>query len=169
MEISLKLSTLIIATLLTGLSAGLCFTWTNAVTAGLARLTDDNYLRAFQEMNRSILNPSFFIVFFGPVITIAATALFYKNSATPVLWMLIAAALLYFFGVALVTIFGNVPINEVLNNTDLNQISTVDAQALRSRFENDWLRLHRIRTYTSGLSFLLLILVCTWKDMPVNY
>ena len=165
MEISLKLSILILATLLTGLSAGLCFTWTNAVTTGLARLGDENYLRAFQEMNRSILNPSFFLVFFGPVISIAASALFYKNSATPVLWMLIAAALIYFLGVALVTIFGNVPINEALNTTDLNQISALDAHDLRMRFEKNWVKLHRIRTYTSSISFLLLILVCAWRDM----
>ena len=168
MEISIKLIILIVATLLTGLSAGLCFTWTNAVTTGLARLDDIGYLAAFQQMNRTILNPTFFLVFFGPVLAIAGSAILYKNSAAPVLWMMIAAAVLYFVGVALVTVFGNVPINEVLNNTDLEQISSTDAQTLRMKFENRWVKLHRIRTITSSISFLLLILVCNWKDMPVN-
>ena len=168
MEISIKLIILIVATLLTGLSAGLCFTWTNTVTTGLARLDDIGYLAAFQQMNRTILNPTFFLVFFGPVLAIAGSAFLHKNSATPVLWILIAAAILYLAGVALVTVFGNVPINEVLNNTDLEQINSIDAQTLRMKFENQWVKLHRIRTITSSISFLLLILVCTWKDMSVN-
>ena len=147
MEISLKLAVLILATLLTGLSAGLCFTWSNAVTTGLSRLDDISYLAAFQQMNRTILNPTFFVVFLGPVLVIAASAFLHKNSATPVVWMMIAATILYFVGVALVTVFGNVPINEVLNNTDLNTISSMDAQALRMRFEHDWVKLHQIRTY----------------------
>ena len=168
MEISIKLIVLIVATLLTGLSAGLCFTWTNTVTTGLARLDDIGYLAAFQQMNRTILNPTFFVVFMGPVFVIVGSAILNKNSATPVLWMMITAAVLYFVGVGLVTVFGNVPINEVLDGTDLNLINRDDAHALRMRFENDWTRLHLIRTYASGISFLLLILVCTWKDMPVN-
>ena len=168
MEISVKLIVLVAATLLTGLAAGLCFTWTNAVTTGLARLNDIGYLQAFQAMNRSILNPTFFMVFFGPVLAISISAFLYKGHATPILWMLIATALIYFLGVALVTVFGNVPINEVLDGTDLNQVSPDDAHALRMRFENVWTRLHLIRTYSSVISFLLLILVCTWKDMPIN-
>ena len=168
MEISLKLTVLILATLLTGLSAGLCFTWSNAVTTGLSRLDDISYLASFQQMNRTILNPTFFLVFFGPVLAITGSAFLYKSHAAPVFWMLIATALIYFVGVALVTVFGNVPINEVLNNTDLSAINNIDAQTLRKRFEEDWVRLHRIRTYASGISFLLLILVCTWKDMPVH-
>lgn len=168
MEISIKLVILIVATLLTGLSAGLCFTWSNAVTTGLSRLDDISYLAAFQQMNRTILNPTFFVVFLGPVFAIAGSVFLHRNSVTPVLWMMIAAAILYFVGVGLVTVLGNIPINEVLNKTDLNAIDSVDAKALRMRFEHDWVRLHRIRTYTSSISFLLLILICTWKDMPVN-
>ena len=52
--------------ILTGLSAGLCFTWGNAVTPGIGKLDDLGFLMAFQQMNRVILNPIFFIVFIGP-------------------------------------------------------------------------------------------------------
>ena len=167
MEISIKLTVLVIATLLTGLSAGLCFTWSNAITPGLSRLDDITYLAAFQQMNRTILNPAFFLVFFGPVLAIAGSAILHKNASTPILWMIVAAAILYFAGVALVTIFGNVPINEVLNNTDLAKINIIDAQALRIRFEDEWVKLHRIRTITSSISFLLLILVCCWRNAQI--
>lgn len=167
MEISLKLSVLVLATLFTGLSAGLCFTWSNAVTTGLARLDDISYLAAFQQMNRTILNPTFFLVFFGPVLATISVAVFYRNASITILWMLIAAAAIYTIGVALVTIFGNVPINEVLDNTNLEDISSIDAKNLRMKFENNWVKYHSIRTYASGIAFLLLILACVWKDNTV--
>ena len=152
------------ATLLTGLSAGLCFTWANAVTTGLSRLDDIGYLAAFQQMNRTILNPTFFLVFLGPVVIGIATVIFYRNATGPILWMLVSAAAIYFFGVALVTVFGNVPINEILDNTDLSQLNETGARELRMKFEINWVRFHLIRTYTSALSFLLLILVCVWRN-----
>lgn len=166
MEISVKLSILVLATLLTGLSAGLCFTWTNAVTTGLARLDDISYLGAFQQMNRSILNPSFFLVFFGPVLVLAGSSILYRTSSPQIVWMLITATVIYFLGVALVTIFGNVPINEILDKTDLTQIGIEDMADLRAQFEKRWVKLHLIRTYASGFSFLLLILVCLWRNIP---
>ena len=168
MEISPKLLVIAIATLLTGLSAGLCFTWTNSVTTGLARLTDVGYLEAFQQMNRSILNPLFFLVFFGPVLAILTSAIQHRTYPDQILWMLIIAFAIYFVGVGLVTIFGNVPINEVLDKTDLSSISEVDARSLRAQFENKWIKLHLIRTYASSISFLLLILVCLWRGASVN-
>ena len=168
MEISVKLAILVLATLLTGLSAGLCFTWSNAVTTGLSRLDDLSYLSAFQQMNRTILNPTFFLVFFGPVLGLVGSIVLYKSASPQIVWMLVIALTMYFLGVVLVTVFGNVPINEVLNQTDLNQITDIDAKSLRLRFETEWVRLHLIRTYASGISFLLLILVCLWRDIPVN-
>ena len=66
MEFSVNTITTISTILLTGLSAGLCFTWTNAITPGIGRLDDLGYLQSFQEMNRAIINPIFLIVFFGP-------------------------------------------------------------------------------------------------------
>ena len=65
MEVTASNLTLFAATLLIGLTAGLCFTWGNAVTPGIGQLEDLGYLQAFQKMNRSIENPIFFMVFFG--------------------------------------------------------------------------------------------------------
>ena len=59
MEFSINSITTISTILLTGLTAGLCFTWTNAVTPGIGRLDDLGYLQSFQEMNRAISNPLF--------------------------------------------------------------------------------------------------------------
>ena len=149
--------------LMLGLSAGLCFTWTNAVTPGIGQLDDLGYLSAFQQMNRSIINPLFILVFFGPFFLGLINLYLYKNASSTVIWFLILAIAIYFFGVLLVTIFGNVPLNEILDKTDLGNASLEDLKQLRKRFEDKWNRLHLIRTISSAVAFLLLILTLIIK------
>jgi len=143
--------------LLTGLSAGLCFTWSNAITPGIGRLDEVGYLSAFQQMNRSIINPLFILVFFGPFFLGLINLYLFKNASSSMIWLLILALAFYFFGVLLVTMFGNVPLNEILDKTDLGKASLEDLKLLRDQFETKWNRLHLIRTISSVISFLLLI------------
>lgn len=145
--------------LLTGLSAGLCFTWSNAVTTGIGKLDDLSYLSAFQQMNRSIINPLFIIVFFGPLFAGLTNIYLFKNESGTMIWLLIIAVALYFFGVILVTIFGNVPLNEILDKTNLEISSIQDLKQLRERFESKWNVFHLVRTITSAISFLVLITI----------
>jgi len=158
MDFTLQHIVTIVLVLLLGLSAGLCFTWTNAVTPGIGQLDDIGFLSAFQQMNRSIINPLFILVFFGPFFLGLINLYLYKNASNTVIWLLIFAIAIYFFGVLLVTIFGNVPLNEILDKTDLGKASIEDLKQLRERFEDKWNRLHLIRTISSAIAFLLLIL-----------
>ncbi|WP_046759117.1 anthrone oxygenase family protein [Kordia jejudonensis] len=153
-----KLVILIIATVLTGLSAGLCFTWTNAITTGIGKLDNLGYLQAFQQMNRTIINPTFIVVFFGPLLVQLISIFLWKGIPKTIMIHLITATLVYFFGLVLVTIFGNVPLNEILNNTNLATASTNDLQSLRNLFEVRWNQLHLIRTISSLIAFVLLII-----------
>jgi len=146
----------IVLVLLTGLSAGLCFTWSNAITPGIGRLDDLSYLSAFQQMNRSIINPLFLIVFFGPFFLGFINLYLIKSEPISMIWLLILAMAFYFFGVLLVTIFGNVPLNDLLDKTDLGNATVEDLKLLRDQFETTWNRLHLIRTITSVISFLIL-------------
>ena len=154
---------LLFATLLTGLLAGVFFTWNNAITTGIGRLDDVSYLKAFQQMNRTILNPLFYIVFMGPLILSIAATYVYKANPAYILWMLILATVIYFLGVVIVTILGNIPLNNMLENTNLADISLEDARNLRDKFETKWNKLHLIRTISSATSFLLLILTCLFR------
>ena len=144
--------------LLTGLSAGLCFTWSNTVTPGIGRLDDLGYLQSFQQMNRTILNPMFFVVFFGPFFLTLVNIYLIKSNSSNLFWLLILAGIIYFFGVLIVTVFGNVPLNEMLDKTDLGIANLDELRQLREKFELKWNRLHSTRTYTSIISFLLLII-----------
>lgn len=158
-------SSLLVATILTGLLAGTFFTWGNAVITGLHRLEDIAYLQAFQHMNRTILNPLFYVVFLGPLFfSIIAT---YQNSShSPLIFKLVlSASLLYFVGVILVTILGNIPLNEMLNQTNLATIGIAEANNLRIKFEAPWNRLHHFRTIVSICSFGLLVVACLIKSI----
>jgi uncharacterized membrane protein len=158
MDISIKLIIVVIATLLTGLSAGLCFTWTNAVTSGIGRLENLSYLQAFQQMNRAIINPTFIVVFFGPFVAQMISIFLYKNTLNSISYLLVAATLLYFFGLVIVTIFGNVPLNEILDKVNLSTASASELQSLRDQFEIKWNQWHLVRTITSILSFGILLI-----------
>ena len=144
--------------LLTGLSAGLCFTWSNTVTPGIGRLDDLGYLQSFQQMNRTILNPMFFVVFFGPFFLNLVNIYLCRSSSSNLFWLLILAGIIYFFGVLIVTVFGNVPLNEMMDKIDLDIANIDELRQLREKFEVKWNRLHSIRTFTSIISFLLLII-----------
>ncbi len=157
MEINFKLIVLLIGIICTGLTAGLCFTWSNAVTPGIGQIDDFGFLNSFQAMNRAIINGIFLFVFFSPVFTLFLSTFLFKSNPTS-FWFLLIGALLFFFGVALVTIFGNVPLNEMLDKTNLEALSTIELKELRTKFENPWNQFHTIRTLSSIVSLTLLLL-----------
>lgn len=153
--------TLIIATLFSGLIAGLFYAWSISVTPGIGRINDESYLRAFQSMNRAIINPLFLIAFMGLVVLlIFLSYLYYSNPLTTQFWFILFAAALYIGGVMLITIAGNIPLNNSLEALTIETMSTEQMVAFRAAFENKWNRLNTIRTVSSSASFLLLIIAC---------
>jgi len=158
MELNFKIIVLMLSILFTGLTAGLCFTWSNAITPGIGRLDDLGFLQSFQAMNRAIINPSFLIVFLGPVILLFINAFLHRNAHATAFWSLTLAAILFFVGIGIITVFKNVPLNELLDKTALESLSTVELKKLRTKFEQPWIRWHIQRTIASFTSFVLLII-----------
>ena len=142
MQLSLNLTSLFLTTFLTGLTAGLCFTWGNAVTPGIGRLDDLGYLHAFQQMNRAILNPIFIVVFMGPLITHIANIFLFKSANPTVFWLILLASVLYLVGLVLMTVIGNVPLNEMIDKVDLLSASPEELKTLRESFETKWNQFH---------------------------
>ncbi|QEE49539.1 hypothetical protein FUA48_08085 [Flavobacterium alkalisoli] len=69
--------------LVTALMAGLFYSYSFSVNPGLGRLGDESYLMAMQSINRAILNPIFFICFFGSVALLPLNAyLGYEGNIT---------------------------------------------------------------------------------------
>ncbi|WP_319480232.1 DUF1772 domain-containing protein [uncultured Draconibacterium sp.] len=152
---------LIITTIFSGLMAGLFYAWSISVTPGLAKINDVSYLQAFQSMNRAILNPLFFVVFFGLVILLPVLSyLSFQTSINNQFWYVILATILYFIGVMGVTIIGNVPLNNALEALQIESMTPEQMDEFRKGFESKWNRLNIIRTISSTLAFLLLVIAC---------
>ncbi|MDG1434817.1 MAG: DUF1772 domain-containing protein [Saprospiraceae bacterium] len=157
----MKTETIILATaiLLTGLMAGIFFTWSNAVKPGIGKLSDLEYLRALQSMNRVILNKAFIGIFLGAVIAVALVPIFhFKLSPDNIFWILILALVTYWIGVFGITVFGNIPLNEILDKINLESIALEEIKALRTSTEVKWNNLNLIRSISSGITFALLII-----------
>ena len=157
----MKIQILILASaiLSTGLMAGIFFTWSNAVKPGIGKLIDLEYLKALQSMNRVILNIPFKIVFFISIISVALVPLLYFDLyPSNIFWLFIFALVSYWVGAFSVTLFGNIPLNEKLDKINLKSISSQKIKLLRESIESNWNNLNLIRTISSFMAFLLLII-----------
>jgi len=156
----LKSETIILALaiLLTGLMAGIFFTWSNAVKPGIGKLSDIEYLRALQSMNRVILNNAFKIIFLGAIIAVALVPVFYFNLyPRNIFWLFVFTLIIYWIGVFGVTVSGNIPLNEILDKTNLESITSEEIKTLRKSIEVKWNNFNLIRCISSGITFILLI------------
>jgi uncharacterized membrane protein len=152
MELSIKSITLFTAIILTGLSAGLFYAWMVSVIPGTRKVVDITYLESMQSINRAILNPAFFLIFFGSPLALAISTIQQFNSGIS-FWLLLAATLIYMFGTFGVTALGNVPLNDALDVLDLAELGESKIAEFRKSYEQKWNRLHLIRTVFSVLSF----------------
>ena len=157
----MKTETIILASaiLLSGLMAGIFFTWSNAVKPGIGKLSDLEYLRALQSLNRVILNKAFIGIFLGSIIAVALVPVFhFKLFPNNIFWMFILALVTYWVGVFGTTVFGNIPLNEILDKVNLESINLEEITALRTRIEVKWNKLNLIRSISSGITYVLLII-----------
>jgi uncharacterized membrane protein len=116
-------------------------------------------------MNRVILNNTFRIVFLGAIIAVALLPVFYINLFPKnIFWVFISSLVIYLIGVFGVTVFGNIPLNEILDKTNLETITIEEVNTLRQNIEAKWNNLNLIRSISSAITFLLLILSYVFID-----
>lgn len=152
---------LMITATLTALISGLFYAYSCSVIPGLGKLSDVEYLKAMQSINREILNPVFFLSFMGTAIMLPVTTLIFRGE-NPTFIFLLSATLVYLTGVFGVTMFGNVPLNNQLDQFDIAS-STVDTvKKMRAVFENRWNFLNHIRSICSVVSIILVTCACIW-------
>lgn len=159
----MNLTTFILALAATtvALVAGLFYGYSCSVNPGLGRLPDAEYIAAMQSINRAILNPAFFISFMGSFFLLPLAAYLHRAPAgSPVFLLLCTSAIIYITGAFGTTIFGNVPLNEMLERFDLASASAEEITRTRTRFEGLWNALHQVRTIAVVASLILVIVAC---------
>jgi uncharacterized membrane protein len=155
----LKIS-LFASTFLTGLIAGLFYSYSCSVNLGLSKLSDIEYLKAMKSINKEILNPWFFSSFIGSMIMIPFCAwLSYERAGVDAsFYLLLASSVIYIIGVFGLTGFGNVPLNGALDKFDITLANVQEIKAKRESFEIPWNRFHFVRTIANATAFALLLL-----------
>ncbi len=137
---------LVLATVATGLMAGLFFTFSIAVMPGLNTTDDRTYVGAMQSMNRSILNGWFALASLAALLlTILALVLHLRADGHKALPWIIVGLVLY-VATWIITMAINVPMNNALEAAgggDVNKIT--DLAAVRDQFKS-WLPWNHVRT-----------------------
>jgi uncharacterized membrane protein len=147
---------LVMATMTTGLMAGVFGLYAHAIMPGLARTDDRTFVGAFQQIDKAIERPRFVPVVAGALVfTALAVVLHLPDDARPVLPWLVAALALYLVALA-ITAAINVPRNtEIKAAGDPDQIA--DLAAVRERFdEHRWNTWNAVRALASTTAFGLL-------------
>ncbi|MEP6597526.1 MAG: anthrone oxygenase family protein [Ginsengibacter sp.] len=156
--LTIQNSLLFLSVFLSALIMGLLYGYACSVNPGLNKLTDSEYLRAMQSINKEILNPFFFISFMGTLMILPVTTWYSKSHATlTCFYLLLAASIIYIIGVVGVTAFGNIPLNNALAKFNILSATSSDLSKQRSLFEASWNRYHLIRTLFSVLTTALTI------------
>ena len=154
--------TLIITAIFTALMAGFFFSYSVSVSLGLGKVSDKEFLNAMQNINREVQNPLFFTCFFGAFAMLFINCFLLYN--TPSFLFLLIAMLFYLLGVFLVTVFVNVPLNNKLDIFDFPSSAEITAKQMRNAFEERWNFWNNIRTLSSILGLLFVILTCIQKN-----
>ena len=137
----------LIAAIGSGLNAGVFFAFSTFVIRALGRLPVPQGIAAMQSINVTAINPLFMGVFMGTALVclvagVGAVRLWGKPGAI----LILIGVLLYLLGTFLVTIVGNVPLND-----SLAAVKTEDpaSAAVWSDYLNRWNAWNHVRTVSS--------------------
>ena len=136
-----------------GLVAGIFFAFSSFVMAALGRLPSDHGIAAMNAINVTVINPGFFLAFFG-------TAALCLAASAGVAWrwtaasgtLVLLASVIYLVGCIGVTMLRNVPLNNALTAVTLG---TPEATALWTRYLSEWTMWNTVRTVAPVLSAIL--------------
>ena len=152
MDSSARSALLIYTVVAAGINSGAFFVFSNFVMASLGRLAPGEGARAMQEMNRGAPNPLFMATLMGGGLTgaaLAATAAGAPGAAWQVGGGLLSVA------TAVITIVFHVPRNNQLDTVDAD---TPEGQAVWADYLVNWTRGNHVRTLTSVVSVVCLLL-----------
>jgi uncharacterized membrane protein len=143
---------LMVATMTTGLMAGVFGLYANTIMRGLGRTDDRTFVGAFQAIDRAINNPLFIATFIGALVSTGVAAALHLGDDGSILPWVGAAFVLYLVGVV-ITATVNVPLNDGIKAAgDPDRIA--DLAAVRRDFhESRWIAWNLVRTIASLVAF----------------
>lgn len=152
-DMMVAMATLLLAlsAISTGLFAGYFLIFQTGIMPALGQLTDEQFVPAMRRVNQYVPRPVFLLTFFAIVgFPAAALAVPVDGRSDNQKWLLVAGLVCAVIN-HLVTIGGNVPLNNALES------SPAPARAARLAFEGRWNAFHRVRTLFSVAAFVLVV------------
>lgn len=149
----LETTATVIAITGSALMAGLWFFCSTALMPALANRPVPEAIAAMQEVNVVILNPVFGLVFGGTtLLSLVLTIATFFRLDRPASGLLLAAAIVFFVGMFVVTVAANVPLNDQLAAVD--PASAAGAEVWE-RYQSRWIPWNNVRALTSTASVVL--------------
>jgi len=153
---------LLLSILLCSLVAGLLFAFAVVVMPGITKLPDKEFLSSFKYMDGIIQNdqPLFILVWAGSILSVISTLILGTlNLDGTELYLLWIASVLYLFGVQIPTFWFNIPLNNLLQDMDVQAAGESELSSFRDDFEKPWNRWNRLRTVNCILSVSVLLIL----------
>ncbi|MGW7056883.1 anthrone oxygenase family protein [Streptomyces sp. NPDC054887] len=143
-----------LAVVATGLYAGFMLIFLTGVMPALGRLTDEQFTAAMRRVNEDVPRAVFVSVMLASVAFPAAALAVPQDGRSGAQWALLGAGLALVVLNHLVTIIGNIPLNDALAASERTGAADSDA---RAAFETRWNRLHLVRTLLVTAGFVLVV------------
>jgi uncharacterized membrane protein len=150
---------LIVAAVGAGLIGGLFFVFSNTIMRAFDKLPAGGAIASMQRINEVILNPLFFLAFFGTaLICVALLVVYISRLGQPGAVLACSGALLYVLGSIVVTMVWNVPLN---NKLAAIPASTSDLVAQWQAYRVPWTMWNHVRTVACLLAAAALALAAS--------
>jgi uncharacterized membrane protein len=139
-----------------GVVAGVFYAFSSFVMEALARMPVDQGIRAMQMINITVINPWFFLVFFGTALgAMIVMAYGWLHLESPGAAGLITGGTTYLVGTILVTGLRNVPLNNKLAKVDP---ASAEGGTVWKMYLRRWTAWNHLRTAASVAATVLLVL-----------
>ena len=157
---------LIPSVILCALVTGFIFTYAIVVMPGFSKLSDKEFIKAFQVTDEVIQNnqPLFMITWIGSIISILLTII--VATATTGLsnsWLIILVGVIYLLGVQGVTIVIHLPLNNHIQKMNIDKMTDKNLGEERRKFQKKWNFFNNIRTSVAFSVCVTLILILTMR------
>ena len=145
----------VIAAVGCGLVGGAFFTFSTFVMHALKSLPPARGAQAMQAVNVSALRPPLMILLFGTalvcVVGIVLAATSWSDPGSP---LVVAGAATYLLGNIVVTMVGNVPLNNALAGGEPDDAAILEVW---QRYQREWVAWNHVRTLTATAAAVLLV------------
>ncbi len=135
------------------LVGGIFFAFSSFIMKALAGVPSAEGIGAMQSINVVVINPSFLGAFFGTaVLSLVAGGLALASWGSPSASYFLGGALFYLVGTILVTMFGNVPLNNQLAAASATDLGT---REVWEQYLDRWVMWNHVRTAAAMVAALL--------------